>query len=663
MAIAEMSTMTVIIPSADKEKLLDALQKTGAAQLKKTREFDPALTFAEEDDGALAARRERVEKTLAFLTETLADKAKKKGISLEKDGFGVTREEFFAMGNRVAEMEEIMDASDAVAAELLSVRNEEAKTDGAIRAYSAYLPLRRCFDDYRDTRQSSVRLGILPYDKASRAEELLAEIEGCSFEAVGQSGNGAVFVTVCHREDAARVDSALSEVGFSRCPFSGKETAEQKTKELTGRKDRLKRQAEETADKLFAHASSIKDLKLYADYLSFLQEKRTAEGGFGNTAKTVVAEGWVPTEATEAVRAEIAAACPGAYAEFAPVPREDFAPTLMKNKRVTRNFEAVTNMYSPPAYGALDPNGVMAFFFSLFMGLIMADVGYGVLMIVGGFLFASRQRDGATVQRLSRVFAYGGFFAIAFGVLFDSWLGFSVLRNTLGPEYNAFYLQYIDAVEAPASVAGINVPAILLWCLGLGAVQIAVSLVMKAVQHFGRRQIAEGIFGGLVWALALLGFVAWVFFLATSNPLASPFGYATGGLVLLGVVTAGVGTKGFGKVGKSFMSVYGLINYISDILSYARLYGLMLSGSQLASVFSSTLAVGMLFPKGPFGVIAGVLVIVAANLFNLAMNLLSAFIHDSRLQYVEFFGRFYESEGELFTPLGRQFEHSYFKAE
>ena len=128
-------------------------------------------------------------------------------------------------------------------------------------------------------------------------------------------------------------------------------------------------------------------------------------------------------------------------------------------------------------------------------------------------------------------------------------------------------------------------------------------------------------------------------------------------------MTAGVGTKGFGKVGKSFMSVYGLINYISDILSYARLYGLMLSGSQLASVFSSTLAVGMLFPKGPFGVIAGVLVIVAANLFNLAMNLLSAFIHDSRLQYVEFFGRFYESEGELFTPLGRQFEHSYFKAE
>ena len=111
------------------------------------------------------------------------------------------------------------------------------------------------------------------------------------------------------------------------------------------------------------------------------------------------------------------------------------------------------------------------------------------------------------------------------------------------------------------------------------------------------------------------------------------------------------------------MSVYGLLNYMSDILSYARLYGLMLSGAQIASIFSTTLAVGMLFPKGVGGVIAGVVVIVAANLFNLAMSLLSAFIHDSRLQYVEFFGRFYESEGELFTPLGRAFEHSYFKAE
>ena len=131
-------------------------------------------------------------------------------------------------------------------------------------------------------------------------------------------------------------------------------------------------------------------------------------------------------------------------------------------------------------------------------------------------------------------------------------------------------------------------------------------------------------------------------------------------LIALGVLTSGITEKGFGKIMKPFSSLYGLINYASDILSYARLYGLMLSGAQIASIFTNNLAIDLLFPKGVIGVIFGVVIIIAGNLFNLAMSLLGAFIHDSRLQYVEFFGRFYEGEGELFTPLGRNGEYTYF---
>ena len=101
---------------------------------------------------------------------------------------------------------------------------------------------------------------------------------------------------------------------------------------------------------------------------------------------------------------------------------------------------------------------------------------------------------------------------------------------------------------------------------------------------------------------------------------------------------------------------------MSDILSYARLYGLMLSGAQIASIFTNTLALNMLFKKGPVGIIFGVILIVVGNLFNIAISLLGAYIHDSRLQYVEFFGRFFEGEGELFTPLGSTHEYVYFVA-
>ena len=125
----------------------------------------------------------------------------------------------------------------------------------------------------------------------------------------------------------------------------------------------------------------------------------------------------------------------------------------------------------------------------------------------------------------------------------------------------------------------------------------------------------------------------------------------------IAVIFAGRKNKGLGKITGSFGSLYGVINILSDILSYARLYGLMLSGSQVASIFTNTIAIDMLFPLGVVGVVFGVIVILIGNVFNLAMGVLGAYIHDSRLQYVEFFGKFYEGDGEVFKPLGSTFSH------
>ena len=398
-----------------------------------------------------------------------------------------------------------------------------------------------------------------------------------------------------------------------------------------------------------------------------------AEEGFIKTDSAFVLSAYVPTEATERVRSAVEKTSKAVYADIKPIGRDEYAPTLMKNGKTTGNFEVVTNMYSVPSYGALDPNGVMGFFFSLFMGLIMADVGYGLMMIIGGFWFASKQRSGTTVYRMAKVFAYGGFFAIAFGILFDSWLGLALLRGLEGSygsvlpvawreTYNAFYAAYIDPVAADSSIMGINVPSMLLWCLGLGTLHIAVSLILKAVQSFSRRQIVEAVFGGLVWACLLKSFVGWeVCMVAEISAVETYAMYATIVFAIAGILTAGISEKGWGKITKVFTSAYGLINYASDILSYARLYGLMLSGAQIASIFTNTLAVQMLFPMGAAGILFGVVVIIVGNVFNVAMSLLGAFIHDSRLQYVEFFGKFYEGEGELFTPFGRVYEHIYFK--
>jgi len=129
------------------------------------------------------------------------------------------------------------------------------------------------------------------------------------------------------------------------------------------------------------------------------------------------------------------------------------------------------------------------------------------------------------------------------------------------------------------------------------------------------------------------------------------------GSVLIAMLTAGRKEKGFGKFSKGFGAVYGIINIMSDILSYARLFGLMLSGMIIASTFND-MGLGIMASGGITYVLGG-LVIVVGHVFNIAMGVLGAYIHNSRLQYIEFFGKFYTGEGNKFTPLGSQFDYIY----
>ena len=188
-----------------------------------------------------------------------------------------------------------------------------------------------------------------------------------------------------------------------------------------------------------------------------------------------------------------------------------------------------------------------------------------------------------------------------------------------------------------------------------------ISLCVVAYVEIKRGKILDGLFDGAVWAIFLAGLLLFVLCQVGVTPGLDKI--AIGllvGSVVVGALTAGRHQKGFGKVTKGFGAVYGLINYMSDILSYARLYGLMLSGAQIASIVSNDLALPMLSSIGGVGgVIVCILIMFVGHAFNVGMGLLGAFIHDSRLQYVEFFSHFYTGDGELFAPLGSKLEHTY----
>lgn len=662
MAIAEMSQMTLLAKANDKDALLDAMRTSGAVQVKSCEPYEWVTPLPEENDSEVESRIQAVQKALAYLSKTVqnAPHALRED-GLIKDGFGVTIAEFEHIGetaddvmNKVAWLAKAQNSQE-------ELENRRATLRTEMRGYLPYADMVRPFATYSDTQKTRAYVGLIDTSKWRVLKQRLATVPLCCWDVLSEKKTEIVFACVSYYQQADEMLATLADGGATRCPYTDERTAAEAIAGYRAEINRVDMQLAELQAEVCAVKDWARDLKLYEDYLGFVQEKERTTGMLAATQSTVMVQAWVPTESRSAVETELRTVTDALAMEWKTIPRDEYAPTLMKNNRQVENFEVVTNMYSVPKYGALDPNGVMSFFFTLFMGVIMADVGYGILMLIGGFWLASTRRRGTSLFRMAKTFGYGGIAAIAIGALMDSWFGFDLLRQTAGEAYNAFYAAYIDPIGASATIMGISVPSVLLWCLALGVVQIAASLVMKAIQHFGRGEILDGIFGGLVWAVGWLAFAVWVFAMAKGYAWQSIAMYVTAGCMGVGILTAGITAKKFGKVTKIFGALYGLINYMSDILSYARLYGLMLSGAQVATIFTKTLAIGMLFPKGPVGIIFGVLLIVVGNVFNVAISLLGAFIHDSRLQYVEFFGRFYEGDGDLFRPLGSDNKHVYLK--
>jgi V/A-type H+-transporting ATPase subunit I len=270
---------------------------------------------------------------------------------------------------------------------------------------------------------------------------------------------------------------------------------------------------------------------------------------------------------------------------------------------------------------------------------------------VGGWIWWKNRKRPTGFSRLAGSFGFGGIFAIVWGLLFNSLFGFAILPKTVMP----------NPQEDMWSLVGIAVPSVLIISMFIGLFQIFVGYVCKAIQQWRRGNIADALCDGAVWAiftigvaLAILGFVAE----ANLPKLAMVGAVTAGGALVIAMLTAGRKEKFFGKFTKGFGAAYGVINFASDILSYARLYGLMLSGAVIASIVSQY-GGGFVASGNAMLIILGVLLLVVGHGFNLVMNLLGAYIHDARLQYVEFYGRFYEGDGTLFAPLGSKRKYVY----
>ena len=382
-------------------------------------------------------------------------------------------------------------------------------------------------------------------------------------------------------------------------------------------------------DAIVKSAGARDALRLYADRLTAEAAEETNAERLMTDGTILFFEGWVPAEKLSKVE-KLLTSMDCAWEASDPTEDEiSQVPVLLKNNWLTRPLNMVTEMYSLPAYDNVDPNPLMAPFFILFYGIMMADMGYGLLMILASVLITRAYRPKGTAGHLFALMGLCGVSTFIMGAITGGFFGdflTQVVLLTTGKDFA------LPALFTPLD----DTLMILVGAMCLGFVQIVTGMVISLVQKVKKGQVMDAVWEEITWFVVFAGIGLMV--LGVTNIVL----YVGLVMVVAGPVITG---KGLGKITGIFGSLYNHVTgYFGDILSYSRLMALMLAGSVIAQVFNTLGAI-------PGNIVVFIIISMAGNALNFALNLLGCYVHDLRLQCLEYFGKFYEDGGKPFRPL------------
>ncbi len=637
MSIVTMKRLRLIGLRADREALLSALQHLGCVEVSQppSPDEDPAwAALARPTGGELAQAREQ-QAAGAQALELLRHYGGVKG-----GGFTprptVSPGQFFGAEGFAATGETVRRLSQAQR-DLAALDAEEAKLTAQRAALAPWLTLEVPLDA-SSTGQVTALFGTLPAgaDLTALTAELGDAAELCDLTPASTDSTFQYLFFLCHKSVEATALEVLQRYGFSRTSFRGLTgTAAANDAQLSQALEDNRGRAQAIEASILSLSEQGEAIKLYVDQARQDVARWEARERLMDTGETFYLTGWFPAEDQGELKALLDGyTCAWESADPAP---EDYpqVPVKLKNSWFTRPLTMVTEMYSLPAYGTVDPNPLMAPFFILFYGMMMADMGYGlVMMLISAWAMKKLKPKGPTMRYMTPLIGLCGVSTFIWGAFTGGFFGDLLPQMAMLIDPNTGFTA-MPALFSPLDDA---VP-VLIGSLILGLIQIFVGMAVSMRQKIKRGEVAEALCGEGAWYVVFL-----LAGIAAAGVL--PVKAAVIAIVVLLVLTQGYGKKGIaGKIVGIGGSLYNNITgYFSDILSYSRLMALMLAGAVVAQVFNQLGAM-------TGNVIAFFLIAMVGNALNFALNILGCYVHDMRLQCLEFFGRFYEDGGKAFRPL------------
>ena len=615
---------------SEREALLKAMQDMECVEISSIDRSEEALKsgFAKPDDKALMSAQEASRAYRTALASLDRFAPEKKGMFRKRQG--VSRAAFFSAESeenartaaetinkdtrRLGEIESERTKNEALRATLapwLTVDAPLGGADGALAVFFGTVGL-NVTDDALKALADSLD-GLLTWQQAS-SDRLLRYL-----------------LVMCHGSVKERALSALRDLGFSTVSFRGMTgTAKENDKALAENLAALEKERQEIEQRIAGLGGKREALLEASDRAAIALRREEAKSRLVGTDKVFLLEGWLPADRCAEIEKTLK---PFTCAIETREPTEDEYPQVpvqLKNNKLTRPLNMVTEMYSLPAYGTLDPNPLMAPFFILFYGIMMADMGYGLLMMIASVIISKKYRPKGTSGELFSLLGLCGISTFIMGALTGGFFG--------------DFLTQLVAIVSPGTVFALpklfdpldDLTMILIGSMALGMVQIVTGMAISLIEKCKRKKFLDAFFEEITWWIVFIG----IALLALGKGAAVL--YVGCALVLLGPIVQG---KGWGKLTGVFGSLYNHVTgYFGDILSYTRLMALMLAGSVIAQVFNMLAAM-------PGNVIAFIIISMLGNAMNFGLNLLGCYVHDLRLQCLEFFNKFYVDGGKPFRPM------------
>ncbi len=646
MSVSEMKKLTVFAHVGDSDAVIRRLMALRCVQIEEL-DRDAAEELLPTERVSCDAEQSALEASVLRINDAIntLDRYTHRKKSLFRQKIRVDHEKFVAEGYADKARFAVSSANRAVTRQN-EIKNEINNLRTSLLSaepWVAYdLPL-----GMTGTLTTDTLLGVLPTgsDLNIIGRELYET--GAIAEVVSSGASGIYVALVCHKKDTAGALGVLSKYGFTRLGFEGVDTtAAEYIAKIKKKISSLEEEFQAINDKLTALSDSLTAVEVLYDVeqtsLTAVQNRQKLL----STDSTVIIYGWVPVKC----EARVCAALDKfdlAY-ECSEPTEEDNPPILLDNNSYAKNFEWVLGMYSYPAYGKFDPTFIMSIFYFIIFGIMFADAGYGLMLSAICFAAVRFMHPSESMKRFLLMFGYCGISCIIWGVLLGSYFGdmpIAIMKNMLGMTDAQIPNLALLGASAPTLALLFdplqNPMAFLVLSLGIGAVHLIAGMAVKFTLLCKEGKWLDALLDiGAYWLLfAGLGLIF----------IIKPVGiWVTLSAVAIIVLTHGRAEKNIVmKLLKGLLGLYDLISYASDLLSYSRILALGLAAAVIAQVMN---ILGTMGGLSVVGIIAFIAAFLIGHLLNIALNVLGTFVHTSRLQYIEFFNKFYEDGGRPFEP-------------